>query len=294
MMDEFVVPDQNAQRKAIGSLTAEKMINKKAFSNFGRFFRDVDAPGPSDWLSCHREKGQGFELFRGIYEPLVRNRKKFYVQPIGENFDGGVIRTLLEFARAFFPNVVFEVKGEVSLEKFEVKKRKNCGVLQYHGGQILGKLRQMMNGNALAMIGITFEDIYNGDDNNYVFGLGSAASKTGVFSFARYDRRFWGEEENNELLTYCAVKVMIHEMCHMFGLSHCIYFSCLMNGSNHLEEGSKKPFHLCPVCTRKILYLLNFNILEWYRTLTSLFIKHGRYFDRNIEWYESRVTYLSN
>lgn len=45
---------------------------------------------------------------------------------------------------------------------------------------------------------------------------------------------------------------MAHEIGHMFGLRHCIYFSCLMSGSNHLEETNAKPIEFCPVCIRKL------------------------------------------
>jgi bacterioferritin len=31
-------------------------------------------------------------------------------------------------------------------------------------------------------------------------------------------------------------KVLAHEIGHMFGLSHCVFFHCLMNGSNSLAE----------------------------------------------------------
>ena len=62
-----------------------------------------------------------------------------------------------------------------------------------------------------------------------------------MFSFARYDPHFWGEgeemkeSERYKILEYRAVKVMLHEIGHMFGLKHCIYFSCLMQGSMHDE-----------------------------------------------------------
>ena len=41
---------------------------------------------------------------------------------------------------------------------------------------------------------------------------------------------------NLDTVTYRACKVMVHEVCHMFGIKHCVYFHCLMNGSNHDEE----------------------------------------------------------
>lgn len=32
----------------------------------------------------------------------------------------------------------------------------------------------------------------------------------------------------------------------------CIWYRCLMNGSNHLGEADARPLHLCPVDLRKL------------------------------------------
>ena len=41
-------------------------------------------------------------------------------------------------------------------------------------------------------------------------------------------------------------------MTHLFGVKHCIYARCVMNGSNHIEEAESRPFVVCPVCLRKV------------------------------------------
>lgn len=72
-------------------------------------------------------------------------------------------------------------------------------------------------------------------DWNFVFGKASLVDRVGVFSFARYDPRFWGEEEQEgdaSLVLRRTLKVCVHEIGHMYGISHCVYFSCFMNGSN--------------------------------------------------------------
>ena len=50
---------------------------------------------------------------------------------------------------------------------------------------------------AYCMICILNEDIYNKESWNYVFGLASTSNRIGVFSFARYNPSFWGEEEED-------------------------------------------------------------------------------------------------
>ena len=63
------------------------------------------------------------------------------------------------------------------------------------------------------------------------------------------------------------LQVLTHELCHVFGLSHCYYFHCCMNESLSIEEASKQPLFLCPVCLRKLQNVLKFDIAERYKAL---------------------------
>jgi len=53
----------------------------------------------------------------------------------------------------------------------------------------------------------------------------------------------------------------------MFGITHCVYYRCLMNGFNGIEENYKKPFEFCPICFRKISTNIGFNIELRYKNL---------------------------
>ena len=76
------------------------------------------------------------------------------------------------------------------------------------------------------MICILNYDLYPKDDWNFVFGLASIRDRTGVFSFARYDPAFFEkngdmtEKEVKDLVLFRSIKVMTHEIGHMFGLLH--------------------------------------------------------------------------
>ena len=50
----------------------------------------------------------------------------------------------------------------------------------------------------------------------------------------------------------------------MFGLAHCTFFNCPMNGSNHLAESDRRPLHLCPVCLRKLQWSIGFDVVARY------------------------------
>lgn len=69
-----------------------------------------------------------------------------------------------------------------------------------------------------------------------MFGLASLGGGTGVFSFCRYSPEWPGNEHDQGNWIKRAVYTMAHEITHMFGIKHCIYYECLMNGVMSAEE----------------------------------------------------------
>ena len=62
-------------------------------------------------------------------------------------------------------------------------------------------------------------------------------------------------------------QVTSHEICHVFGMSHCSYFACGMNESKSILQAESQPLFLCPVCLRKLQKALYFDIVERYEVL---------------------------
>jgi archaemetzincin len=102
----------------------------------------------------------------------------------------------------------------------------------------------------------------------------------GVYSFARY---VGGADATLVLRRSC--KVVAHETSHMFGIEHCIYFRCVLNGSNHLGETDARPMQLCPVDLRKLQWSVRFDVTERYRRLRAA-CNHAGFSDeaRWCEW----------
>jgi archaemetzincin len=157
-------------------------------------------------------------------------------------------------------------------------------------GDVLEWLKGKLAGDAFCVLAITMEDLYPEPSWNFVFGQASFTERVGVYSFARYDPAFFGEargKDYQKLVLRRSMKVLTHETGHMFGLAHCIYFSCLMNGSNHLQESDRRPLHLCPVCLRKLQFSVGFDVVKRYQALAQFDEQAG--LEDEARWLHSRV-----
>ena len=45
-----------------------------------------------------------------------------------------------------------------------------------------------------------------------------------------------------------------HELGHCFGLDHCMYKACMMQGTASVAEDMRQPPYLCPVCKAKVAW----------------------------------------
>jgi archaemetzincin len=72
-----------------------------------------------------------------------------------------------------------------------------------------------------------------------------------------------------------AGKLLVHELMHIYGIDHCIYYDCIMRGTGHLVEDFSAPMHLCPIDLRKMQFRLGFNVQGRYERLGALYGKWG-------------------
>jgi archaemetzincin len=289
----FTPPSHEARLAAIGSVDGLPAALRRALEP-GDDFHPLPAPGPSDWLANHYERGQTYEEFvRAKAQPPDARRRIIYLQPLGEFTRGESppIDALWQFAAAFFALEV-AVLPSIAVTAGEVTTRRNPYTRQFQvlTTDILALLRRRLPADAYALLGITMEDLYPDESWNFVFGQASSRHRVGVFSFARYNPRFSGEPSRGDrlaLLLRRSVKVLAHEAAHMFGVAHCVFFHCLMNGSNHLAESDARPLHLCPVDLRKLHDSIGFNVVARYRGLRDVCERLGLADDAR--WFRARL-----
>ncbi|HVP11904.1 MAG TPA: archaemetzincin [Phycisphaerae bacterium] len=185
-----------------------------------------------------------------------------------------------------------QVLPALSLTDAAITGRRNAatGKPQLLTGDILALLKRKLPDDAFALLGITMTDLYPQESWNFVFGQASLRDRVGVYSFARYDPRFYGDKLPKDwqtLMLRRSCKVLAHETAHMFGIEHCIYYRCLMNGSNHLGESDARPLHLCPVDLRKLQQSVGFDVVERYRRLRDFCKDAG--FEDEAGWLTKRL-----
>lgn len=292
----FQPPDDKERLKAIGPTDSLPSMLRRALDP-GKDFLPIKKPGPNDWLANHSEPGQTFEQYKGsgFLRPDT-NRSKLVVQPMGD-FGKGVapsLESLRECAAAFFimpveslPPWPITGKGFTSRINAYTQKR------QLLTTDLLLLLKHDLPKDAFAAIGVTMEDLYPDPAWNFVFGQATFSERVGVFSFARYDPGFFGETKTKAdrlLMLRRSCKVLTHEVGHMFGIAHCTFFECGMNGSNHMDESDARPIHLCPVCLRKLQFNIGFDVEKRYAKLEKFYRAAGMIAEA--DWIAKRLVHI--
>lgn len=260
-------------------------------------FEPIPVPQPGDWLAVHYEPGQSFDEFvksKPNHPDKIRN--KIYLQPLGEfpKTQIPLTQILKEYASAYFAMQV-EVLPALTLDGKNITTRINTYTRnrQILTSDVLDILKEKIPDDAFCLLAITMEDLYPEDSWNFVFGQASLRERVGVYSFARYDPAFYGDKRGKDyekLILRRSCKVLVHETGHIFGLQHCIFFRCVMNGSNHLKESDSRPLYLCPVCLRKLHNSVGFDVTSRYKNIYRFYKKLG--FDDDAQWIAHRLEHI--
>jgi archaemetzincin len=257
-------PDANPRVAAIGSTAALSPELQRAFDPAGDF-EPLPDPKPGDWLAEHREKPQSYDDYLNVDTNVPTSaRHIIYLQPIGDfPADAPPLGALSQIVHAFFTLEV-RVLPAVKIANVPTKTRINPHThkRQLRTPEILDWLAKRVPDDAFAVQAITMEDLYPDESWNFVFGQASLGDRVGVQSFAREDPTFFGNPRGADwkrLALRRAAATMVHEITHMFGITHCVYWQCEINGSNHQAEADSRPLHACPVDLRKLHSAIGFD-----------------------------------
>ncbi|KMQ58667.1 Zn-dependent protease [Chryseobacterium angstadtii] len=232
---------------------------------------------PGDWRYAHDEKIQTFEDFQKLKKIKPEPGKNtIYLQPVGEfnTLQKKEIELTREYLSKYFqlevkilpvlPNSVFP-KSARRISKY--------GQEQILAGYVLDSLLiKRKPEDALVLMGITEKDLFPKPEWNYVFGMASYETGTGVTSLYRFSDGNLSASNFNESLERL-IKISSHEIGHMFGISHCLNANCVMNGTNTLPETDFHFARACSLCQLKLNASLRYDHQKRLTDLKQFFEK---------------------
>ncbi len=236
-------------------------------------------PGPGDWLSVVAEPGQTLEEFkRSATNVRTSGRDTIYLVPMSGL--GRRYGELLETVRQYV-SIYFQCAAKILPERELPERTFHAARDQYDAEAILETLALGVPDDALGVAAFTDRDLYQGD-LSFVFGLASLTRRVGIYSIHRY-----GDPHSAEALRR-SLKVANHEIGHMFGIRHCVFYHCSMNGSNSLDESDARPVHYCPVDLDKLTWAVGCDPAERARGLAAFYrglgwIDDARFVERRLE-----------
>lgn len=119
---------------------------------------------------------------------------------------------------------------------------------QYFSTQILKEMSHVTPEDAKKVIGVVDVDLYV-PILTFVFGEAQLNGRAAIVSLFRLHQEHYGMAPNNDLLKVRAVKEVVHELGHTFGLTHCSHYKCVMHFSHSLRNIDMKSADFCGGCT---------------------------------------------
>lgn len=295
--EKFVPPDRKDRDRALGELKGDRKCVQKALDNIDKYWTQIRAPKSGDWLYPYGHKGQTFDMHKG--KKITPDRCTLYIQPLVYKDQSLISDKLLDNMKRWLEAFYYPCKVKILPFIFEkllqergVHVKKNdydCN--QYNAVGILnlviGPIQKSLT-DAIGVISFSDIDLYTDRLSNYCFGYGIPALG-GVQSIRRFMPEWTDEEYDNyenfeSWMMLRVFKIATHEIGHMFGLMHCIYYNCLMMGTNGLWQTDQNPIYFCPVCYRKLFKCLGFNHVDRYKKLSDMCKEFGGAFMEKQKW----------
>ena len=116
---------------------------------------------------------------------------------------------------------------------------------------LAGRLIEALPDRDGLILGITTKDIF-APNLNFLFGQAHPHTGKAIISTFRLRPEFYGREKDDVLFNERILKEAVHELGHIFLLSHCPDKSCIMHFSNTIYDTDQKGPGFCERC---LLYL---------------------------------------
>ena len=290
-----VFAQQNMRAERLGF---KRTFDVETYQKLEPLFELKKAPGPGDWLASFPEPGQTYDDYLKIQPTIPDHKRKYIDITLIGDFDKqkrDIIQATADYIEIFY-GLPVRVTQTIPLSDIPHNARREypvTGDKQLLTTYVIEKiLVPRLAKDAFCLIAFTASDLWPGAGWNFVFGQASLEDRVGVWSIYRNGDPSQSPEDY-QLCLKRTIKTGVHEIGHMFSMHHCIYYECLMNGSNHRKESDEQPLWLCPVCLRKLNWANpHFENQKRYEKLIKITEKY--YFHEESSFYKKCLEILNN
>jgi archaemetzincin len=226
-----------------------------------RGYERLGTPKSGEWLAIENEVPESLEDYAAkarVYPTL--KRYTLVLQPLGKfsRSETRLLTILKDYAEVFFqlparvaPPLELKLADKnsrlartISIDRFRRQT-------EFDGDIVLDEiLEKKLPEDAVICVGITAEPLFSGHQR--ILGLASLDKRVAVCSLFRSLQSVRRDAADDPQTIRRLCRLFSHEVAHSFGLGHCVFFRCAMNGCNNLAEADTTPMHLCPVCSQKL------------------------------------------
>lgn len=172
---------------------------------------------------------------------MRKDRQRIGVIPIGDIPD-------------IVPKVIAaHISGYLELQTTLLESMKNPSYaldrqrLQYDVGPILQHLESRLFTSVDKVVGILDVDLFV-PVFTHVFGEARQGGRVALISIFRLRENSMDTINNSAITLERVAKVALHELCHLYDLTHCESSQCLMYFSGSLSDLDQSSFNLCRYC----------------------------------------------
>lgn len=297
-------PALERQKAALGPLVGLDERMRRVFDPGA--FEPLGKPQPGSWRARVHEPSQGYvDFVAERRNPLEPARETLVLLPLGsfpvevvtdgEHFFAVRTPELYEmrgFLRAYF-GLPVDVVTPLSIDELDLPTRERSGRTQYDATALVDAFTPVLPEHAYSMTVLINRDLFTAPERAFGFGYATHHERLAVMSFARLDPAVDGilhGIEAEERIRERAYKLLAHEVAHTFGLRHCDHYACIMNGVADQLELDQTPLHLCPVCLRKLLHVLDIDPEARYRALADWYTEFS--VEAEASWVRQRLARL--
>jgi archaemetzincin len=208
------------------------------------------------------------DYLRSEPHPITSERRTLVLQPLGhfpfdvvegEDFVGLVRTPALEELAAVIAagfGLPVEVLPARPLQPSALASRQRGAITQIDARALLSAVKSDLPPHAYAMLTLVNVDLFAVPEQHYAFGWSLHHGRHGIASFARFDPSFhggWRPDDLEPTILRRSVRLLGHELAHMFGLTHCNYARCLLGPVDVIEDLDALAVQPCAVCQCKLL-----------------------------------------